>query len=578
MKRSLLRPLFLVGALLFVLAIVLLQNPGSLTLPYSESQSYIVQGRDSAHVARLVVRHGGAVTSHLDIINGVGAILPVDQVTQLQSEPGITNVMLNDEVRLAFDAAGSTTLVQSSKATADYSEVVGANNVWAQGVTGKNITVAVLDTGIKSTLPGLMKDTGNTNRVIGWQDFIGPNPSNQPEDPHGHGSHVAGIIANSDKGDDNAWNGIAPDVKLVGVRVLNGEGVGTYESVIQGIQWVIDNKAVYNIKVMNLSIVAPPQSPYWADPMNQAVMRAWAEGITVVAAAGNSGFEPMTITVPGNTPYIITVGAFTDNYTPEDWSDDYITPFSAAGPTLDAFVKPDVIAPGAHMVSSMLSSSFLAMNHPANKVSGNYFTMAGTSQATAVVSGIAALALSHDSNLSPDQMKYRIMYASQLWLDPGTNSTLYSIWQQGMGRVDAPAIVFGTTQAAANSGLDIQADLANPESGYEGYSYYDEASGEFHLHDDPGTGPGGYTSWAGGYTSWAGGYTSWAGGYTSWAGGYTSWAGSEPWAGVYDAPAFIASYREGESPPLNTASTTNQWVHEIDWLNAKRIYLPISLR
>src|SRR4029450_11288765 len=142
-----------------------------------------------------------------------------------------------------------------------------------------------------------------------------------------------------------------PGVKLVGIRVLDETGAGTYEQVIQGIQWALDHQDQYNIRVMNLSLVSPVQSPYWADPLNQAVMRAWAEGITVVVAAGNAGPGPMTVGVPGNNPYVTPRGAFPDNFTPGNWNDDYIAPFSASGPTLDGFAKPDLVAPGAHMVS-----------------------------------------------------------------------------------------------------------------------------------------------------------------------------------------------------------------------------------
>ena len=180
MKKSVLRLLFLGGAFLFVLAVGLLQSPRSLILPDSESQSYIVQGSDVEQVARLVGRYGGTVTSRLDIIKGVGALVPVNQVAQMQAEPGVTHVTLNAEVHVADAAAYSTGAYQSGKATSDYSEAVGANNVWAQGVTGQNITVAVVDTGIKSTLSGLDKDTGNKARVIGWQDFIGPSPHQKP--------------------------------------------------------------------------------------------------------------------------------------------------------------------------------------------------------------------------------------------------------------------------------------------------------------------------------------------------------------------------------------------------------------
>ena len=132
---------------------------------------------------------------------------------------------------------------------------------------------------------------------------------------------------------------------------------------------------------MNLSLVSKAEVPYWFDPLNLAVMHAWANGITVVAAAGNFGPDPLTIGVPGNNPYVITVGAFTDSHTPDDWSDDFLTPFSAAGPTLDAFTKPDVLAPGAHMASAMAKHSTLENEQPDSVLPHKYFQMAGTSQA-----------------------------------------------------------------------------------------------------------------------------------------------------------------------------------------------------
>jgi subtilisin family serine protease len=355
----------------------------------------------------------------------------------------------------------------------------------------------------------------------------------KPKDPNGHGTHIAGIIANSQKGEDREFNGVAPGVNLVGVRVLDETGAGTYEKVIQGLQWVIAHKNDYNIRVINLSLVSPVQSPYWADPLNQAVMQAWANGITVVVAGGNGGPNAMSIGVPGNNPYVITVGAFTDNYTPNDWSDDYVTSFSAAGPTLDGFVKPDVVAPGAHMVSTMLPDSYLARNHQANQVANQYFSMAGTSQAAATVSGIAALVIAKNPDLTPDQVKFRIMGTAFPWVNLQTTEALYSMWQQGTGRVNAPDAVMADIAGTANAGLDIQADLAGTQH-FEGYSYFDETTGMFSLRGGYGSWAGGYGSWAGGYGSWAGGYGSWAGGYGSWAGGYGSWAGGYgSWAGGY---------------------------------------------
>jgi serine protease AprX len=308
------------------------------------------------------------------------------------------------------------------------------------------------------------------------------------------------------------------------VRVLDEQGIGSYERVIQGIQWVLEHRDEYNIKVINLSLVSQASSPYWADPLDQAVMKAWAEGITVVVAAGNDGPGAMTIGVPGNTPYVITVGAFTDNYTPYNWNDDYLTPFSAAGPTLDGFVKPDLIAPGAHIVSTMLPGTNLVKDHQANRVNSHYFSMAGTSQATAVVSGIAALMLSHDSNLTPDEVKYRLMYTAFPWLDLDTTDALYSMWQQGAGRVNAHDAVYSETSGTANAGMDIWSDISGDQH-YEGFSYYDEELGEFRLKGIFNDWAGGYGNWAGNYDNKAGGYGNWAGGYGNWDGGYGNWAG-----------------------------------------------------
>jgi serine protease AprX len=507
------------------LIITLAASPGQAPLG---TGSFIVQGTDARAVGPLVAAYGGTVTSRLDVIGGVAATLPVESVARLLSEPAITAITPNGSVRLAGDEHRGGT------PATDYPEVVGADLAWENSVTGEGVTVAVIDTGL-SDRPGLRNNLQGQakNRIVGWVDFV--QRSRKPTDPNGHGTHVAGIIANTETGPDGEWNGVAPGVRLVGVRVLNKKGYGTYEQVIRGIQWVIEHKDRFDIQVMNLSLVATVQSPYWADPLNQAVMQAWANGITVVVAAGNGGPDAMTIGVPGNNPYVVTVGAFTDNYTPMDWSDDYIAPFSAAGPTLDGFAKPDVIAPGAHIVSTMDGSSFLARNHEANRVSAHYFAMAGTSQAAAVVSGIAALTLSQNPDLTPDQVKYRIMSTAFPWIDLETTEALYSLWQQGAGRVNAFDAVFAESDQAANQGLEVSADIAG-EQHYEGFSYYDEESGAFRLRGDFADWAGGYGAWAGGYGAWADGYGAWAGSYGAWAGGYGAWAGGYgAWAGGYGA-------------------------------------------
>jgi serine protease AprX len=216
--------------------------------------SYIVQGASVESVVELVAAYHGEISSRLDIINGVAAILPVESVAALRQAEGITSIVPNSPVQVAGDQGN-----WEIPAT-DYPDVIGADLAWEQGDLGQGVTVAVIDTGIGNH-PGLMKDAygNNQNRIIGWVDFV--DQKRAPNDPNGHGTQIAGIIANSEAGADDEWNGVAPGVNLVGVRVLNSHGYGTYEKVIQGIQWVLDHKDTYGIDIINLSLVASVQSP-----------------------------------------------------------------------------------------------------------------------------------------------------------------------------------------------------------------------------------------------------------------------------------------------------------------------------
>ena len=561
---------------IFTLSIVLMLVAGALGPAGAvrgadgPAQTWIVQGASATAVAAAIRAEGGEVTAMLPLIDGVVARLSASQARELASGAGITGITPDAPVRLvsggddgpfSFDPDAFPLGVDDDFVTSfvsqvedafgmhgeevpeilggwgfpetDVPEVTGADLVWDEGYDGTGVTVAVVDTGI-GLHPGVLLGMDGAVRLVGWKDFV--QHKCWPKDPNGHGTHVAGIIADSMIGANGEYNGVAPNVNLVGVRVLDRTGYGTYSRVIQGIQWVVDHKDTYNIKVMNLSLVALVQSPYWADPLNQAVMGAWADGITVVVAAGNNGPVPMSIGVPGNTPYVITVGAFTDNYTPSDWDDDYITPFSAAGPTLDGFVKPDVIAPGAHIVSTMLPNTYLARKGMAEEVAPGYYWMAGTSQAAAVVSGMAALVLEAHPDLTPDEVKFRIQATAFPWIDPATTEAGYSVWQQGYGRVNAYDAVMmdGLDGYAANQGMDIAADLAG-DTHYEGFSYYDEDSGTFKLQGY-GAWSGGYGAWSGGYGAWSGGYGAWSGGYGAWSGGYGTWSGGYgAWSGGYGA-------------------------------------------
>src|SRR6187455_2193147 len=170
-------------------------------------------------------------------------------------------------------------------------------------------------------------------------------------------------------------------------------------------------------------------------------MRAWQSGIVVVVSAGNSGPLPQTVGVPGNVPYVITVGAMTDNYTASG-RDDRLASFSSTGPTFEGFVKPDLVAPGGHVWGFMATYMKIAVDHPTYMNSGDFFTMSGTSQAAAAVSGVAALVIAQNPGLTPDQVKCRII-ASGRPAVKADGSLAYSVLQQGRGMVDAELAVYG---------------------------------------------------------------------------------------------------------------------------------------
>ncbi len=525
-------------SLMVVSAMLAMTSLGAAPLPPASAR-VIVQGVSVEQAAAAVLANHGRVTDKIDIIKSVIADVPKANLEQLAKAAGVVRVTLDRAVKTSMTLAGQD---DQEEAMFKYSKAVGAKEVWQTGNLGQDVTVAFLDSGIDPTMVSLrLGPYSLQNRFLSYYDAIGDKtyePTKllkSPRDPNGHGTHVAGIVGNADK-EENFYQGIAPAANLVAVRVLDETGMGTYADVLRGLNWVVQNKDRYDIRVLNISMYATPVAPYWADPYNLAVMAAWQAGIVVVASAGNGGPDPLSVGVPGNTPYIITVGAFTDNYTPNKLGDDYMPPFSASGPTLDAFIKPDLIAPGAHIPSLMRNNSYLADEYPENRIKGHYFKMSGTSMSAAVVSGIVALMLKDNPELTPDQVKYRLTMTARPQFSEYNGEAAYSMWQQGAGRAWAPDAVSTESEGAANQGMDIAADLAGTAH-YRGWTIYDPESGTFRVEGD------GYNSWSGGYNSWSGGYNSWSGGYNSWSGGTTNWSGEfnswidgyNSWSGGYNS-------------------------------------------
>ena len=344
-----------------------------------------------------------------------------------------------------------------------YREAVGAEALWQQtGLNGQGVTVAVVDSGINDHVDfhqeanNLTQAADSSSRIIASTVF-GDYAS--PIDEYAHGTHVAGIIAGNGNASKGEYKGIAPGVNLLNVRVSNNEGLTYTSDVIDGLQWVYDNKDFYNIRAVNLSITSTVPESYNTNPLDAACEILWFNGITIVVAAGNNGNAegPSTLYPPANDPFVITVGATEDRGTPE-LEDDFVGAFSAYGVTESGFAKPDLAAPGRNLISLLASTEASAYkNHPKHRVNDFYFRMSGTSMSAPVVTGTIALLLQDEPELTPDQIKYRLMAtANQNW--PG-----YDAAKAGAGTVDAYAAVFGATNDSANQGIVPSKMLATGE-------------------------------------------------------------------------------------------------------------------
>jgi serine protease AprX len=360
-----------------------------------------------------------------------------------------------DDIQIEYIVFGSSEAVDGTETTVNspYRDVVGAEALWQQtGLNGQGVTVAVVDSGI-SDHPDLHQEANNLNqaadsssRIIASTVFGG---YSSPIDEYEHGTHVAGIIAGNGNASKGEYKGIAPGVTLLNVRVSNNEGLTYTSDVVDGLQWIYDNKDAYNIRVVNLSINSIAPESYNTSPLDAAVEILWFNGITVVVSAGNNGTAdgPSTLYPPANDPFVITVGAVEDRGTPE-LDDDFVGAFSAYGTTESGFAKPELVAPGRNLISLLASTDATAYkDHPKHRVDNYYFRMSGTSMSAPVVSGTIALLLQNEPDLNPDQVKYRLMAtANPNW--PGYDPT-----NAGAGTIDAFAAIYEATAEYANLGI-----------------------------------------------------------------------------------------------------------------------------
>ena len=333
---------------------------------------------DDAQLKNGIMNLATKVQANLPLINALACNLTTDTIYGLANNPDIKYISFDSKVFTQLDTAAPT---------------IAANISHENGYTGKGITIAVIDTGISPHLDL----TQPYNRIVGFKDLV--NKKNYPYDDNGHGTHVAGIIAGNGYSSNKKYIGVAPESNILAIKALNKNGSGSTSSIIEAISYIVESKDQYNTKIVNFSMGTPANNSCNKDPLCRAVEKAIQSGIVVVAAAGNSGPGRGTIVSPGISKNVITVGAV-DHKGTVDTSDDSIAPFSSRGPTLEGFKKPDLYAPGVNI------------NSLSNTKLDTYSSLSGTSMATPLVSGDAALLLDKYNNITPRGVKDRLINAS----------------------------------------------------------------------------------------------------------------------------------------------------------------------
>jgi serine protease AprX len=507
-------------------------------------QDVIVQVRGSLTAVEGVIADlGGRTTQRLGIINAVAAEVPAANVDELANSAGVVAVTPDHKLQPEWTAAGFDPTTKDGSLYHVGQEVSGASAYWSAGFTGKGVDVALIDTGVVE-IDGLATD----GKVLNGPDlsFESQSPDHAYLDTYGHGTHMAGIIAGRSNGatvtagNTKDFLGMAPDARVVSLKVGDKMGAADVSQIIAAIDWVVQhkNRDGLNIRVLNLSYGTNSTQGWRVDPLSHAVDVAWRRGIVVVTSAGNGGNASNGLTDPAYNPNVMAVGASISGTTYNS-ADDTVPAFSSCG---DGVRNPDLVAPGQSVVSLRVPGSFADTNFPTAREGEKLFRGTGTSQSAAVVSGAAALVIQQRPTITPDEVKALLKSTAQ---NIPTSNSLCS----GTGLLDlkkardratpiANKTAQNTTPTAGNGlieatrgGYHVYAEYVNPETGEVTYT---PLQGELDIHGNRWDG----AAWASASTAG----TSWSA-YGEWNG--TAWTGNRWDGNRWDGTSFDGNRWDG---------------------------------
>jgi serine protease AprX len=415
----------------------------------------IVQGDSSDGVANQVAKAQGnnpqagtLLQRKFGVIDGASVTVSGSQLVALAAAPGVTAITPDEQLH--------STAYRNAEM---WRQSVDASALWSQSQAAPPAppTIAIVDSGIDTS-----KTADFGARVVASVNVSSLTPTATGDD-EGHGTMVAGVAAGAATG----YTGVAPTARLVAVRTSDDQGCSLTSDILAGLDWILQNKDKYGIRVVNLSMVGDTRTSFVTDPLNKAVEKLWFKGVVVVVAAGNSGTglgEVDMSEAPANDPFVITVGALDQNET-ADPSDDQVPSWSSYGHTADGFAKPDISAPGRYLIVPAPMTSTLVNRFPERTVAPGYAWTSGTSFAAPIVAGAAAQLLARHPDWTPDQVKGALMLTARSLPQLGIAG--------GVGMVDAAAAAALTSPPSANAdvGRYVVTNPLTGEKSFDGTSW-----------------------------------------------------------------------------------------------------------
>ena len=497
--------------------------------PPAGMSAVIVRGEAPAlaGLERSVVRVGGSVVRELKVIDGFSAVVPAARLAAVRALPGV--ISLTENASLSFHSEYNPH--SDPYSMTNTTKNIGARSAWSEGITGAGVDVAVLDSGV-APVQGLAGE----GKVVNGPDlsFDSQTPAVEHLDGYGHGTFMAGLIAGRDPGADlrhpgTSYLGVAPDARIVNVKVGSASGAVDVSQVIAGIDWVVQHRRDngLNIRVLNLSLGTDSSQRYQLDPLAFAAEVAWRSGIVVVAAAGNDGAAAGHLDDPASDPFLIAVGADGSNGE-RSLVNMFVAPFSSVG---DGIRNPDLVAPGIHLQGLRVPGSYIDLNFPTAVFGDRFFRGSGSSEAAALTSGAAALILQKRPGLTPGQVKSILTQTAVPIPGVSVRAQGAGILEAGASVADLLAITTGLQPFSPSAGTgSLESSRGTNHVVLDGVQLQGEQDifGQPFSTSQMASLEGLGQSWSGGVwngSEWSG--ATWSG--TTWSG--TTWSGTT-WSGT----------------------------------------------